>query len=130
MKKLDVVGLVEGIKIRGKNTIKSQALFDTGARSTSVDILLASKAQLGPVIKITKVRSASIKGNMNRPVVKAKIEIMGREFETEVNLQDRSHMTFPVIVGRNILAGNFLVDSEKNKHLFRKDKNNTERNGD
>lgn len=116
----EIVGLVEEVKIIGKRTLASLAVFDSGATSTSVDLELASKAGLGPVTKVTRIRNPSMKGRVRRPVVKAKIEIKGRVFETEVNLQDRSHMKFPVIIGRNILAGNFLVDPQRNSGLFKK----------
>lgn len=117
---MEIVGLVEKIRIIGKRKVKTMALFDTGARTTSVDIKLAAKAQLGPVVRTIRVKSASVKGNVKRPVVEAVIEIKRQRFNTHVNLQDRSHMTFPVIIGRDILAGNFLVHAKKNQDLFRK----------
>lgn len=117
---METVGLVEEVTIIGREKVKAKALFDTGARTTSIDIKLAAKAQLGPVVKTIKVKSASLKGNVKRPVVEAGLEIMGRKFETEVNIQDRSHMTFPMIIGRNVLAGNFLVDSKKHQDWFTK----------
>lgn len=115
-----VVGLVEKVTIFGKETVVVQAVCDTGARRTSVDIGIASKAGLGPVTKMVKVKNPSIRQKVSRPVVKAKIQIGGREFDTEVNLQDRSHMNFPMIVGRNILSGSFLVDPSKNEKVWKK----------
>jgi hypothetical protein len=120
MKELPVVGLVEEITIIGKEKVKTLALFDTGARTTSVDVKLAAKVRLGPVIKTARVKAASLKRYIKRPVVSAKIGISGKVFETEVNLQDRSHMTFPVIVGRNVLSGHFLVDCKKNEDIFKR----------
>lgn len=107
------VGLVEKIVVIGDKKIESLALCDSGARGTSIDIGLAAKARLGPIIKTTKIKSASVSREIRRPVVKAKIKIKGRTFNTEVNIQDRSHMTFPVIIGRNILTGNFIIDTKK-----------------
>lgn len=115
-----IVGVVEQIKIIGQESIQVFAVFDTGARSTSVDIKLASEAKLGPVLGTAKVRNPSIKKRTRRPVVKAEIEIKGIKFDTEVNIQDRSHMSFPIIIGRNILKGNFIVDAEINEELFKK----------
>ena len=122
MKTLSVVGVVEEVEIQGRNVVISPALFDTGASTTSVDTTLASKAQLGPIVRTARIKTASRSEGMRRPVVKAIIRIQGREFECDVNLQDRSHMSFPVIIGRNIIAGNFLVDAEKNAHLLKKAK--------
>lgn len=120
-----VVGIIEDVKIVGKKTVSCLAVFDTGAHTTSVDITLASEAGLGPITRISKVKNPSMRGRVMRPVVKAHIEIHGRTFDTEVNLQDRSHMKFPVIIGRNILAGNFLVDPQKNMELFSRKKNSS-----
>lgn len=113
MAKRRFVGLVEKIELIGDKNVESLALCDSGARSTSIDIGLAAKARLGPIIKTTKIKSASVSREIRRPVVRAKIRIKGRVFTTEVNIQDRSHMTFPVIIGRNILTGNFIIDTKK-----------------
>ena len=115
-----IVGLVEDIEIEGEKNVRTMALFDSGAKLTSVDIQLASEAQLGPIIRTTKVKNPSHKGFVRRPVVRAKIRVMGEVFDTEVNVQDRAHMAFPVIIGRNILRGNFLVDSKKNYDTYLK----------
>ena len=121
-RKPKIVGLVERIKIRGKKTVATLALMDTGARSPSVDIRLASRAQLGPIIGLSKIKQASSKKKIIRPVVKAKIEIRGRKFNIEVNLQDRSHMNFPIIIGRNILSGNYIVDTNRNNKSLKRQK--------
>jgi len=115
-----VVGIVERVKIIGEKTINVFALFDTGAARTSVDTRLAERARLGSPIKTTMVRHASMKNEIKRPVVKAKVKIKGNDFNVKASLQDRAHMTFAVIIGRDILAGNFIVDPNKNKELFRK----------
>jgi len=116
----EIIGLVEKVEIIGRTSIKTKALFDTGAHRTSVDVRLASKAQLGPIIKTTLVRNPGSAKDIRRPIVEATININGKEFKTDVNIQDRSHMTFPVIIGRNIISGNFIVDPKKNLELYNK----------
>src|SRR3989338_6673345 len=101
---MQTVGLIEEVKIIGEKTVSTLALFDTGANRTSVDIELASKAGLGPITRMGRVKNPSIKKKISRPVVKARLEIAGKMFDAEVNIQDRSHMNFPVIIGRDILA--------------------------
>ena len=120
MPRLKTVGLVEKVILKGKKRVSTYALFDTGAKFTSVDIDLAAKTQLGPVIKSSKIRAASKKGYTKRPVVEAVIDVLGKRFRIGVNMQDRSHMSLPVIVGRDIIAGNFVVDANKNQGLFKK----------
>ena len=114
------IGLVEKVKIIGEREKSSLALVDTGAKLTSVDISLAAATGIGPVKRITKIKSASKNFGTRRPVLEATIEIAGKRFDTEVNIQDRSHMTFPVLIGRNILVGNFIVDAEKNRGVFKR----------
>lgn len=43
---------------------------------------------------------------------KVKMKLKWKDFEKEVlvNLNDRSHMEFPLLLGRNFLKGDFLVD--------------------
>ena len=119
MAELKIVGLVEHVSLIGKKSANILALFDSGARTTSVDMDLAARAHLGPVIGTMTVKNASMKQAVKRVKVKAKIKIKGRMFETEVNLQDRSHMRFPIIIGRNILTGNFIIDANRNKDLLK-----------
>ncbi len=122
-----VVGLVEEVKVIGEKSVGAIALFDTGARLTSVDIKLASKAQMGPIVRITKVKNPSFNRIIKRPVVRAKIKIKGKVFDADVNIQDRSHMTFPVIIGRNIIMGNFIVDPTINTDLHKQERINFEK---
>ena len=117
----EVIGLVEDIEIVGKKTIRARALFDTGAHRTSVDVRLAAKARLGPIIKTTLVKNPGHQGEVRRPIVEATINIKGKPFRIGVNIQDRSHMTFPVIIGRDIISlGKFAIDPNKNAALYRK----------
>jgi hypothetical protein len=117
----EVLGIVEKVRIIGANgEAEALALLDTGAKLTSVDIRLAAETGIGPVKRVTKIKSVSKDTGTRRPVLYATVELGGRRFKTEVNIADRSNMAFPVLVGRNILAGSFIVDPEKNSGLFRK----------
>ena len=122
-----ILGLVEKIAILGEKKVEATALFDTGARLTSVDIKLASKAQLGPIVRITQVKNPSFNRLIKRPVVRAKIKIKDKVFDADVNIQDRSHMTFPVIIGRNIITGNFIIDPTINRDLYKQERINFEK---
>ncbi|NIO23132.1 MAG: hypothetical protein GTN38_03855 [Candidatus Aenigmarchaeota archaeon] len=108
-----IIGLIEPIKIVGKNVVGTTALFDTGAKLTSIDNKIAAEAQVGPVLRTQKVKAPITKEAEQRPVVKVRIEINGREYEAEANLNDRSHMKYPVIIGRNIIHENFIIDVSK-----------------
>lgn len=114
-----IVGIVEKITIKGKKDVDCYALFDSGAKQTSIDTTLASEALLGPIIATKAVRQSSMRHGTLRPVVNANIRIKGRIYKAKVNVQDRSHMKFPVIIGRNVNR-NFLIDTAKNIKLLKK----------
>ena len=114
----EVLGVVEKVKVIGENGEREvRAIVDTGARLNSLDKELARRIGMGKPIRTMKVKNPSLKGYVRRPVVKVRIRIRGRIFNTEANIQDRSHMKFPVIVGRNLLTGRFLVDPEIGKEI-------------
>ena len=48
-----------------------------------------------------------------RPVVKLGVCLAGVYEEVEFTLTDRSNFEYPVLIGRNFLAGKFLVDSSR-----------------
>ena len=107
-----ILGLTEQIKLLGSKEIELIARIDTGATASSVDSTLAEELSLGPVIRTKIVKSAS--GIEKRPIVKAKIILKDIEIEEEFTLADRRHMTYPLLIGQNILKkGNFLIDPNK-----------------
>ncbi|MDR8390938.1 RimK/LysX family protein [Aliifodinibius sp. S!AR15-10] len=54
-----------------------------------------------------------------RYVVKTKILLMNQLFDIELSLTDRSEMSYPVLLGRKLLKGRFLVDVSR-KYLSNK----------
>jgi len=107
-----ILGLTENVTIVGRNEKEVVGRVDTGATSSSIDINLAGELELGPIIQSKLVKSAS--GIDRRPAVLAKVKINGDEFEAEFTLADRSHMTYSVLIGQNILKqGKFFIDPLK-----------------
>lgn len=45
-----------------------------------------------------------------RPVVNMEFQLGERSFNSKVTLTDRSHMKFPMLLGRNTLGGRYIVD--------------------
>ena len=105
-----VLGLTEEVTITGeKGSETTIARIDSGATASSIDINLAKKLDLGPEIRTKIVKSAS--GVNKRPIIKAKVKIKGIDLEDEFTLAERSHMTYPVLIGQNILKkGEFMID--------------------
>jgi hypothetical protein len=100
-----VVGLVEEVSICGRAVL---ARIDTGAATSSIDLGLASDLQLGPLVAKRTVRSAH--GKRIRPVLKALVQIKQRRIKASFTVVHRAHLEYPILIGRNILKKNFLID--------------------
>ncbi|HEV7381959.1 MAG TPA: RimK/LysX family protein [Dyadobacter sp.] len=59
--------------------------------------------------KETIVRNSSGKEE-KRYVIKTSIKIFGRKIRTEFTLANRKKMSYPILLGRKLLKGRFLVD--------------------
>jgi hypothetical protein len=104
--------------------VKLPARIDTGAATSSLDAReLKVKNNMAefklpkkyggmllrlPVIGWQHIRSADFKER--RPVVEITLCIGPKLIRTQVTLNDRSTVKYPLIVGRNILKDNFVVD--------------------
>jgi hypothetical protein len=53
----------------------------------------------------------------DRYVVKLRIQIEGRRFKATFTLADRSVKTYPILLGRRLLNGKFIVDVSQGKLL-------------
>lgn len=73
-----------------------------------------------PLDGAQEVVSADAGGN-TRPIVKFDVEVDGTPIKgASFNLNDRSEMDSPILIGQNILkAGNFLIDVSKDSALER-----------
>lgn len=105
------------------------ARIDTGARTSSVwasDIHAGSNevtfklfgpghddytdaAITLPIIDYREVRS-SMGAIEKRYVVELEVVILGKTIVSDFTLADRSRQRYPILLGRNTLSGNFLVD--------------------
>ncbi len=107
----ETLGLSEEVLLKGKSAreLKVQARIDTGATSSSLDESLAKQLDLGPVIRQKLVKSAS--GKTMRDMVEVEVEIKGKKIKGEFSIANREGMSFPALIGQNILKkGEFLVD--------------------
>jgi len=120
-----IIGLVEIIKVKGKKGIvKKRALFDTGATRTSIDVRTAAKAGVGPIISSVRIKSAnSQRGYTRRAIAEAIIIVKGKKIKTGVNIEDREGLPYSVLIGRDIIHNNFIIDVSKT-HKSNKVKDN------
>ena len=110
-----VIGLVEKVRIIGsKGEVEAEALLDTGATRSCVDLQIAAKAGLGPVTGTVKVKSQTeLKGYTRRAVIKGELVLRGVRKKVRFTLADRSDMAHPVLVGRDVIHSDFVIDVEK-----------------
>jgi hypothetical protein len=120
------IGLVEDV-ILLRWGVKLPARIDTGAASSSIDarelkvqdnmaeFKLPDKyggLQLRlPVIDWRTIRSAE--GYEKRPVVEMEVCLGPKRLRIKVNLNDRSIVKYPLIIGRNALKKHFVIDCMK-----------------
>jgi hypothetical protein len=124
-----IIGTVEDVILLPWD-VKLPARIDTGAATSSLDArnLTIKDDDMAefylpekygglkfclPVIDWRTVKSAG--GVKKRPVVEMEICIGLKRFRAQVNLNDRSKMTYPMLIGRNILKESFLVDTTRSK---------------
>lgn len=124
----EVVGWLEKARIYpGDMLVKARV--DTGAKTSSLgaDILGYFERDNGKWVHFTTTnykgktvwlerkvhRIAKIKHNsgglQERPVISMGVCLANIYHETEVNLQDRNHMNYQMLIGREFLGGHFLV---------------------
>ena len=127
----DVIAVSEYVDfIRYKNLKRIPARIDTGARTSS---LWASKIRrdgdavnfvmFGPgspfytgkrvrlPLKEIRYVTSSTGHEQARHVVELSIRVRDRRFKAKFTLADRSTQSYPILIGRNTLRGNFLVDA-------------------
>jgi len=108
-----IVYLTEKVNLTSWDGKKKEfiAKIDTGATKSSIDINLAERLKLGPVIRSKVVKSAH--GNQLRPIIEAEIILADKKIKAEFTLADRSHLRYQVLIGVNILKDGFLVNPSK-----------------
>ena len=61
------------------------------------------------VYEIKHVKSSN--GTLQERVfIKTSLELYGQKFEAEISLTDRTAMKYPMLIGRKLLEGYFIVD--------------------
>ncbi len=138
------VGRVESIRLPDYE-ISVRSRIDTGAKTSAIwasDIKLAKDGKLsfklfgkgspfytGQVIS-TKAFSETVVASSNgklekRYKVRLVISLKGKKMRVAFTLTDRSQMTYPILVGRNVLSGNFIVNVKIGKPLVAAEKART-----
>ena len=120
------IGLVEEVILLPWG-VKIPARIDTGAAVSSLDVReLTVKGKIAEfklppkygnsrisvrIVAWQKFRSAE--SRERRPVVEIDLCVGPKQMRARVNLNDRSQVQYPFLIGRNILKENFVVDCMK-----------------
>jgi RimK family alpha-L-glutamate ligase len=109
-----IIGLTERVVVSGTSgtqTVVGKA--DSGAARTSIDLTLAAEIGAGPIHTVSTVRSGSAQQGQSRPVVDLVVGIGGTQHTVAANIVDRSHMSHPLLIGRDVLKNYFLDISRR-----------------
>jgi RimK family alpha-L-glutamate ligase len=108
-----IIGYIEEVVATGTSgSAQALAKSDTGATRTSIDTQLAAEIGAGPIKSMTRVKSGSVKSGKARPVVDLVIGIGGTQHTVTASVEDRGHMEYPLLLGRDILE-HYRVDVRK-----------------
>lgn len=107
--------------------VRLPARIDTGAAKSSLDarelVIQDGMAEFKlpqefggvqlrlPIIEWKHIRSPD--GRQQRPVVELELCIGSKRIRSKVNLTDRSMVKYPLILGRNFLRKDFVVDVKR-----------------
>ena len=106
-----MVGLIEPVKVKGvKREVEILGKFDTGAERTSIDKDLVSKIGANPIGKTT---TFNVHGKSIRSLVNLKLKIKGKNVNVKANVWDRSSRKYKILIGRDAIFSNFIVDITK-----------------
>lgn len=135
------VGGVENVYVSSMNTTQ-QARIDTGATLTSIhaiDVVEFEKNDQKwvkfkieddnhfvekslPIIKIIHIKRGVGYKKQKRYVVKMNITLGALTKEVKVSLNDRTNMKYPILIGRNFLKRDIIVDVSQ-KFIIKQRKN-------
>lgn len=104
----NILHVVEKVTIYGANGKKTVlAKVDTGAYRTALDVGMVEELGLNKHHERIHIRSGA--GSQTRHTVRVSFRLRGKDIHTIASYNDRKHMRFPIIIGRQDLKG-FLVD--------------------
>lgn len=101
---IKILSVFEPIIITSDGRSKQyKAKLDTGAYRTSLDKSVVEELNLPQINK--KFIAISASGKQTRPAVKVQFQLGGRKISTIATVAARSHLKYPIIVGRRDLRG-------------------------
>lgn len=137
MKKKKIIGRLDKVDLPDLAIAGIRAKVDTGAYTSAIhcqDIRLKDTVlsfyipievageEVMKKFQTKNYYQKSIKSSNGavslRYVIKTRIILFGKAYTTEFSLSDRSKMKNPVLIGRKLLKGKFIVDVSKKNLSF------------
>lgn len=140
-----LIGQVERVGFPTLNIVSIPARVDTGAKTstiwaTNISIDEAGKLSFNifgkksPFYQKKKIKkrsyskmavTSSMGAIQTRYKVRFLIKIKGKKIRASFTLADRSQQVYPILIGRNILRGKFVVDVKKGRPIKLEEKTRT-----
>lgn len=124
--RLKIIGRREFIDFPLLNIKHVEAKIDTGAYTCAIDCnhielktengkqLLSFRLFNNTTYEVEEFTRKKIKNSFGemeeRYIIKTLIAIGGKKIKTTISLSDRGNMRYPVLIGRRLLKGKFIID--------------------
>ena len=128
----DIIGSIDKLDFPAFNLENVESRIDTGATNSSLHCtniekiddkfvkcnILGKESFTNEISKIKEVKSSN--GiSQKRFFIKTEIIILGKTYISELSLNDRNSMSYPFLLGRDVLHENFIVDVSKENLSFK-----------
>ncbi len=128
----DIIGSIDKLDFPAFNIENLESRIDTGATNSSLHCtniekiddkfvkcnILGKESFTNEISKIKEVKSSN--GiSQKRFFIKTEIIILGKTYISELSLNDRNSMSYPFLLGRDVLHENFIVDVSKENLSFK-----------
>ncbi|WFE68214.1 RimK/LysX family protein [Thiomicrospira sp. R3] len=92
---------IEMFRLEGENWVRFEIVHPNLSNEVKVE---------APVARFAEIKQANHPEPVSRPVVALVVEVQQHAYRLEFSLTDRSHLHYPVLLGRNLLQQGWLVD--------------------
>lgn len=132
---LRIVGWREWLSLPQLGIVAVKAKIDTGARSSALHVVWQERfhrdgapwvrfllesdgsgsAGVESEAEVVDERNVTDSGGhiSKRPFIRTLLDLGGEQWPIEINLADRRHMRFPMLLGRTAMIGRLLVDPSR-----------------
>lgn len=120
---LNKLGEFTYVILKDVSNTKHKAKVDTGADSCSIHsnyqkeedgVLSYRVLDIRKIFKTKDFKKTNVKSSngesVSRYKIKLKVIIDGKEYKTDFTLNDRDSMSYPILIGKNLIKNNFTIE--------------------